>query len=171
LLNPGDVVSVNVYLTNTEYAGAGAKDKQLKPDIEWKVRITNLSALSESPSERSLTLFSIDVHLGDWSLAFTIIAALIFQALYLHLLSHAGLLRDWTWQSIALVLGASLLSFAAAESSATYLFGHPLGRMFGVNIGVTHWLNAPWILLHVGILALLYRRTLQRRRPAGGQQN
>ena len=96
----------------------------------------------------------IDVHLSGWALPFTIVAALLFQALYLHLLFRTGFLRDWTWRSITLVLGASLLSFAAAESSATYLFGSTLTELVGVN----HWINAPWIVLHVGVLIFLYQK-------------
>ena len=157
LLNPGDLVSTNVYLTNTQFAGASATEKQPEVQVEWKARVTNLRAFTEPPSlsdRLNRTAFGIDVHLAGWGLPFTIIAALLFQALYLHLLSRSGFLRGWTWRSITLVLGASLLSFAAAESSATYFFGHPLSELFG--LGVNHWINAPWIVLHAGALGVLY---------------
>jgi len=158
LLNPGDLVSTNVYLTNLRFGLQSTAEKQPEAKVEWRVRITNLRALSEPPSllERlQARSFGATVRLSGWSLIFTIVGAALFQAVYLHLLSRARFLRQWTWRAIVLVVGASLLSFAAAESSAAYIFGPPLAPFAS---GVDNWINAPWIALHVVVLVLLYWR-------------
>jgi hypothetical protein len=157
LLNPGDLVSANVYLTNTRFEAQSTPDKQPEAQVEWRVRITNLRGFSIAPSllERlQARSFGATVRLSGWSLIFTIVSAALFQAVYLHLLSRARFLRQWTWRAIVLVVGASLLSFAAAESSATYIFGAPLAPFESVD----HWINSPWIALHVVVLVLLYLR-------------
>jgi len=157
LLTPGDIVSTNVYLTNTQFTGASSPEKQPDATVEWTARITNLRAFVQPPGllervrQRS---FGVDVHLSGWALPFTIFAALVFEAVYLHLLGRARFLRGWTSRSIALVLAASLLSFAAAESSATYFFGDPLNEVLGLPMN--HWLNAPWIVLHAVAVGVLY---------------
>jgi hypothetical protein len=68
------------------------------------------------------------------------------------LLVGSGLLRGWDWTAISLVVGSSLLSFAAAESMATYIFGSYMTEI----VGVDHKINAPPIILHVLVLALLW---------------
>lgn len=148
LINPGDEVTTNVYLTNTQF-----KEKESEPNIDWRARITNLRAFDEISGERTVS-YSVSISLSDWAVLFTIVSALLFQAVYLHLMLRAGVLCGWTWRSITLVLGAGLLSFAAAESSATYLFGNDFNEMFGR--GVEHWMNAPWIVIHAAVLVFLY---------------
>lgn len=150
LINPGDVVTTNVYLTNTQF-----KEKQSEPSVDWRARITNLRAFDEVPGTRVVSK-SVSISFSGWAVPFTIVSALLFQAVYLHLMLRAGILRGWTWRSIILVLGAGLLSFAAAESSATYLFGNDFNELFG--FGVDHWMNAPWIVLHAAVLVSLYMK-------------
>jgi len=158
LLNPGDKTSTNIYLTNTRFSEAVITETEPRAEIEWKARITNLRAIIEPPSiiDRLMkgSRFGIIVQLSGWSLPFMSIAFLLFQALYLHLLSRAGLSRDWTWRTIVLILGTSLLSLTAAESIVTYLFNMPYNELFG--LGVDHWLNAPWIILHAAATITLY---------------
>lgn len=158
LLNPGDMVSVNVYLTNTEYKIISSDKKREEPNIEWQARILNMTELTNAPV-RSIN-FSSDrwwdvasVNLSGIALPFTICIAMLFLALYLHLLSKVSIIVNMRGISIAIVLGVSFLSFAVAESMATYLFGSFLTKLFG---GVNHWMNAPWIILHVIILIFLY---------------
>ncbi|MFI5329704.1 MAG: hypothetical protein ACHQ2F_01520 [Desulfobaccales bacterium] len=151
LLNPGDYVIPKIYITNTELGTISALDKIEEPQITWSARIVNLRDFSEPPSSQ-MNQFGIRVDLSGWALPFTIGAALLFQALYLHLLFCAGFLRVWNWRTIALILCASLLGFAAAESIATYLIGNPMTKMFGVQ----HWINAPWIIIHIVVLCFLF---------------
>lgn len=158
LLNPGDQVAVRVYLTNTASGGPFVSDPEGGPEIEWNARITNLRAFYEPPDllerfEREYsTKWGIVVHLAGWGVPLTIVAALLFQTLYVHLLACAGYLRKWGWYSISLIVLASLLSFTAAECIATYLFG---GFMTNVT-GVDHFLNAPPIVLHAVVLIFLW---------------
>jgi hypothetical protein len=157
LLNPGDIVSTKVYLTNTKFGAISILDKASEPQVTWSVRIVNLPAFYEPPSflERVQgKYFGFEVNLSGWGLPFTIVAALLFQALYLHLLSCAGFLNGWNWRVIAVILCVSLLSFAAAESSATYLFGNIRTEIQGVQ----HWANAPFIMIHILVLCFLYRK-------------
>ena len=152
LLNPGDMVSTSVYLTNTQF-DAFATEKGPEANVEWNARITNLRRFSEPPDifERVRSRnFGIQVQMQGWALPFTIVCALLFQAVHLHLLSRAGFLHGWSGYSIGLILCVSLLSFAAAESSATYLFESDTTEIYGLN----HWLNLPPILAN--ILALVY---------------
>lgn len=154
LLNPGDRIEANVYLTDTEFqGGASAATGGREPVLKWRVRIANLRGFSDPP-DLLADGFGIQVRLSGWALPFTLFAAMLFQALYIHLLFRAGFLQDWTWRSIIVVLCASLLAFSAAEASATYLFPDHLTKLLGVD----HWLNAPVIVAHALALSLLYWR-------------
>ena len=127
------MVSVNVYLTNTEHKKASSNEKHKEPDVEWRARIVNMSAFTLKPNffkEFYTYNGRISVNIEGWSLYFTICVAMIFLALYLHLLSKASLICDMRGIAIANVLGASFLSFAAAESMATYFFDNIVDKLF-----------------------------------------
>ena len=157
LLNPGDVINPIIYLTNDKYVvnSNESSNKLDKKQIEWKARILNLRALQEPPDRLTSyrePSFGIFVYLFGWPLLFTIVSALIFQSLYLHLMHQGGFLKKFGIQEIGLIVASSLLSFSNAEASSSYLFG--IGNFATPVTGVGHWLNAPPILLHV--LALVY---------------
>jgi hypothetical protein len=165
LLNPGDLVSTTIYVTNTQFKKTPIPDEQSKVNVEWKARIVNLRTFTTPPRSFDLSEkewerrhWGIYVELGGWSLPFTIVTAMLFQTLYLHFLFQVGFLRGKRLPTILLVLGASFLSFAAAESMATYLFGNSLTRI----TGVPHWMNAPWIIVHAVVLIILYRKWKSR---------
>lgn len=163
LLNPGDLVATYVYLTNSRTPAGDVKFSAPKPEIEWKARIVNLRSFHEPADffdREKRQRWGIFVDLSGWSLLFTLAAALLYQALDLHLLARAELLRGWGGHSIIIVLVVSLIAFAAAESMATYLFGNLMTALTGVN----HWLNAPPIVLHVLLLLLLFHRIRIRER-------
>jgi hypothetical protein len=111
-------------------------------------------------SQFSKYRWGITIDLSGWAVPFMIGAAMLFLALYLHLLSDTSLLRRMRAAAIVTVLCASFLSFAAAESMATYLFSNTLSAPF--NIGVNHWMNAPWIILHAVLLVILYVKRKRR---------
>lgn len=166
LLNPGDSVSTNIYLTNTQFDKESGSDKPSEVNVEWKARIVNLRAFTEPPNPLDFarrSYWGIKVDLSGWALPFSIVAAMLFLALYLHLLSRAGFVRDMRPTAILLVLGSSFLSFAAAESMAAYLFGNTHSKLFGVD----HWMNAPWIILHSVLLIFLYRKAKRGRANVG----
>jgi len=157
LLNPGDTVVTHVYLTNTQFEGiAKIPEADRQVHVEWKARITNLPAFAGPPNRSNATEDSLNIAvlLSGWALPFTIAVAMLFQALYLHLLSRSGQLDVIDLRGISIVLGVSFLSFAAGESISTYLFSNYLTR----TAGVKHWMNLPWIILHVALLIVLYRR-------------
>jgi hypothetical protein len=158
LLNSGDNVSTIIYLTNTQFDPHSTRKDESSPQIKWSAHIINLREFEKGPDIMDIArkrYFGVMIQLGGWSLPFTIVTALLFQMLYLRLLHLAGLPCMGNWYSIAAILCSSLISFAAAESSATYLFGSSLTDIWGVN----HWLNAPPILLHVLALTFLYRKS------------
>lgn len=167
LLNPGDIVSANVYLTNTGDEKLSKIEKTAKPEIEWKARIVNMPAFTIAPDIASVFkkhVWGVTIDLAGWAVPFTIGAAMLFLALYLHLLTQASLLRGMGVGGIMTVLGASFLSFAAAESMATYLFNNTIYAL--LNRGTPHLLNAPWIILHVFFLVFLLVKVKRRERAS-----
>jgi hypothetical protein len=159
LLNPKDMVSTNIYLTNTQFRKKSSADKRPEVKVEWKARIVNMKGFAEIPS------FSIDlkdggvsINLEGWSLAFTIITSMLFLALYLHLMLRAGFIGNINLRGIILIVAAGLLSFAAAESMSTYLYGSFNTKL----LGVSHWLNAPWIIAHTIVIISLWLKAHRR---------
>jgi hypothetical protein len=162
LFNPGDMIIASIYLTNTEFS-TFKRGEESNPELKWDTRITNLSHFYETPSFPTnigtKTSLPIIVHLVGWAVPFTIVVALSFQALYLHLLRRVGFLRSWGWKSIGFVLGTGLLSFSAAECVSTYVFPS-IATVFGVN----HLINAPPIMIHAGVIGLLLWKVRSRSR-------
>jgi hypothetical protein len=159
LINPGDRISAEIYLTNTLFKQSPTTEQQPEPNVEWRARIVQMRGFTEKPPnswlEKSQNRYwGIYIELSGWGVPFTIVTAMLFQAIYLYWSSRAGFLRTMHNPKILLVLGASLLSFACAESMATYLFGNTVSDI----LGVPHWWNVPWIVLYWVALALLYRR-------------
>lgn len=158
LLNPGDMASVVVYLTNTQSGGVRSDSKPESLKLNWRARVTNLNELTKVPASvgDSFNQWGFVVHLSGWGLVFTIFAALLFQALYLRLLSQAGYLRTTFSSSIILVvLGTSLLSFAAAECVSYYIFPNYLSLLFGAK---NYLMNGVIILGHVTLVIVLYSK-------------
>jgi hypothetical protein len=138
LLNPGDSIWMNVYVTDPEFSGsAPTKLDPNQPAIHWKVRIANLRGFSAPADPFADSDYGLEVRLSGWGVPFTLISTALFLALYIHLLSQAGILKSWTWPSIALVACASLLAVSAAEGCAAYIFPTQLTRLLGVQ----DWLN------------------------------
>ena len=158
LLNPGDIVDTTVYLTSQSNSQAAGANELPKPHVRWGTRITNLKGIRDAPDffERMVEKrWGITINLSGWSVPFTIAGALVSLALYLVLLDQAGLINQWGWKSIAIVLFAALLSFAAAEAMATYLFGNISTEI----VGVDHTLNAPPIVAHAVAVSVLWWKT------------
>jgi hypothetical protein len=158
LLNPGDHVSTVVYVTNTQASrSASSVQKLSEKDVDWKARITNLSEFVEEPETPYKVLpRGILVHVSGWALPFMLAAALVFQALYLHLLQRTRLLSFTDFSGVTWVLATSLLSFAAAESMADFLF--PPGDIFEMlfDLLAPKWINALCLTLHRATLLGLW---------------
>lgn len=156
LLNPGDRTSTVVYLTRT--APRRFLGRPLGTVVSCHVRIVNLKSLEPPPSSPSAQYDNryafLFVELGGWGLLFTVATALLFEGVHLSLWVRCGLLRQRGWQSLAVVLLLTLLSFSAAEAIATYLYGNTLTDIWGVS----NWLNAPPIMLNCGLVLYFWHR-------------
>lgn len=162
LLNPGDTVSTNIYLTYTQIGKPPYTGKSSAVDTQWKARIVNMndfidvpyySIESNRPGTRS-DISGVQLFLYGWNYIFVFTVACLFFAIYLHMLNASGIVTNVNNVTIIIIIASGLLSFAAAEATATYLMPNIFIKLSGAN----HLLNAPWIILHVMfILVLLYK--------------
>jgi len=154
LLNPGDSTNVVIYLTKLTPKTYNELSQPVK--LTWDARVTNLPKLTRVESTYTIESHSLSVYLEGWGLAATILGALLFQALYLHLLSKAGYLRKVTsFSSLVMLLSTSLLSFAAAECITFYLFPTFVSILGNKN----YLMNGTIIAVHIGLLIWLYRKS------------
>jgi hypothetical protein len=163
LLNPGDVVTVSVYLTdttkNSTLSPAMMTDAEkvrasFTPNIElkWSARIVNLSGFSPAPPIRTLPSadpLGVVVFLEGWRLVWVLVLAATFLGCYLYLLRAGGLTQLNAGWSIVIV-GAALLSFAAAEAITDVLDG---GTLYMSALNVPNIATLAVHLLLVGYLA------------------
>jgi len=146
LINPGDTVWAKVYVTNTSYDPNTKKDNST-PKIEWSGRVSNLKKFTETPTfidEIKKNLWFVQIELTGWSMIFFLFSSTIYQTLYFVLLPQAGFFCPWKWKATGIALLATLLSLSASEAESTYLYPTYIMRL----IGISHWLNAPWIILN-----------------------
>jgi hypothetical protein len=165
LLNPSDSVFVQVYLTD------GANRPELRaavfPDIPitWAARITNLPAITEPVPSLSLTSGGgfVVIHVVDWWATFLVAVALVFFVGYVQLMGASALLPTLRPLSLGLLVGASLLSFAAAESITHLLSG---GYLPGL---LSPWnaLNGTVLLIHLAVFGFLLWRSRKKPAPPG----
>jgi hypothetical protein len=158
LLNPGEQIWATIYLTLQN----ATPDAQPPIDVRWVGRIAGLSQLQlESASEWKRTVHSwryyqraswgIRVGLSGWGVPFFLAYLVVSELIYLRLLAGLRLLNPWGPFSYGMVLGATLLSVVAAESTSTFL----IPSQFTIYDPIEFWLNAPWIALNgIAILAL-----------------
>lgn len=159
LLNPGDLVSTLVYLTNTALDQKPADTLDLsKADVEWKTRITHLASFEEPSTavDGAPAPSGLAVYLSGWALPFMLAAALAFQALYLRLLYRAGLLRFPEPLSVALLLASTLMSVSAADAIAETLIPTDV---FGLLVRLVYsgrWVNFGLIAINAAALIGLW---------------
>jgi hypothetical protein len=157
LLNPGDAISIYVYITNPESA-IHKDDSVNKRDnlLKWNARIVNLPSITKEKSFSALEVEknygSISVILYGRALIFTFFCMSIFFILYLHLLYEAGFLSYLSFKEMIIIVIFGLLSLAASESMSTYLFRNFLTDLMGVE----HWLNLPPIIINIICLIILW---------------
>lgn len=157
LLNPGDAIFVFVYLTNTANKLLTREQTTLlKPT--WSAHILNLKSISEATNPFSeikrdpLINEPFEIVLYGSGLVITLGGALFFMIIYINLLYDLNYLKGSRWQSAGTITGVGVISLTAAEAMATYLVPNIWVRLTG---GVSNWLNMPWIVLHVVVLAWL----------------
>ena len=148
LLNPGDTTVTQIYLTNLDQNKPASGTEAGEPVTAWNARIINLHAISVRPTKSFVQgsdgFFPFEVVLFGNAVLFTIVAAMLFEFMYINLLIRGGLLARVDWLGIGLFLFVSLLSFSAAESSAWILFPSWWSRLnpsYGINFCVlsVHW--------------------------------
>jgi hypothetical protein len=156
LINPGDSFSPAVYLTNPAFAPGEKTPPGERVYPRWRVRVKEMreieirsidDLLAENPFQSG-----VSVALSGWSLVFVLSIAPSLFISTLYLARRAALLPKLTIPVVLTLTGASLLSFASAEATATYLFP-PLFVQF---TWLTHLLNIPFIAIQTSILAYLY---------------
>jgi len=160
LMNPGDITAPIVYLTYP--ADQKPKWESLDPvPLSMAVRITSLKRIeveSLLPDRKTFDLPWLVVHLEDWAVLFLVGTALLFQALYLGLLSRAGLLAAMDVRAAGLVLVTMGMSICAAEVLADYLFPERWNMFLNIFVARSPLLNLPFLCAHLGLIFYLYRR-------------
>lgn len=162
LLNPGDIVSTNIYLSHTNVGKPPYTGRSSAVNTEWKTRIVNMNDFIDVPyyslefnkPGAKNEIYGCQLFLYGWNYVFVIVVACLFFSLYLHLLGVSGSINKINPKSIVVIVISGLLSFAAAESSATYLIPN-----FFIKVGgVSHLMNAPWLILHMLFILYFYSK-------------
>lgn len=159
LLNPDDIVWVKVYLTNPNIKGG----QQLRttsvtiPKLEWGGHVVNLKQFTfpDDPVTRErkrISSIGVNVSLSGDSLVFTVIAFICYLIAYFPLMKRAGVFEPWNTTSVLIIVVVTCLSLASAEATATYIYGSLLTDISGIS----HLLNAPWIIVNT-ITLLMFR--------------
>ena len=92
LFNPGDAAAIIIYATNTNFDAAKGGEAD-KAKVEFNVRVVNMKSLTKAPDlfkTLEAGYWGLIVILSGWSLIYTVVAALGFQAAYMYLLSRGG---------------------------------------------------------------------------------
>lgn len=171
LINPGDYIIQNVYLTNSEYSLSEKIASFPKVDIEVNARITNMRRFTAPRSIFDVKApVGFTVYLDGPAVLFTVVSASIFLFWYLLMLQKAGLLGLFGWKSCLTVVGLAVLSFSVAEVIAYYIFGGYPPFSF-IKPSLLDW-RAEWhnwfvLILHICISIYLYRRSKVRPNIAG----
>jgi hypothetical protein len=160
LLNPGDIIRVVLFLTNTEYQHLTVKQtEQFKP--LWSAHILNLKSITTRANPlKEQKLLPIVVLLGGPQLLATILIAIFFMTIYVNLLYDINYVRGIIWQSVAAIVGVGIISVVSSGAMATYLFPDIFVFLAG---GISNWMNMPWIVLNLILLVWLSWRAWKAR--------
>jgi hypothetical protein len=78
LLNPGDSIQMNVYVTDPEFSSsAPTRLDPNPPAIHWKVRIANLRGFSAAPNPFADADYGLEVRISGWGVPFTLISTAV----------------------------------------------------------------------------------------------
>lgn len=175
LMNPGDVVAANVYLTKDTPAGFSnvipPEERAEKPEpdvpIEWQTRIANMRGIAVDPDidtdDYIRALGPIQVSLYGMGVPVLVVTFLSLASIYALMFVKLGWLRSKNMKTSLLLMSFLALSLMGAEATTTYLFGMKPFDSDPVN----HLFNAPLILLNILSMLYLWYRTL---RPRGGEK-
>lgn len=149
LLNPGDVVSVDLYMINNKIKKTKLDDL---PNIKWHARIINMKSFIIHKKPNAENDFSIKSYLDGDGLLFTLVGFVFVFSVYLYMINMIGYIGNINLKSTYFIIIASLLSLSASESMSTYLFPSHL-YAWGE---VTHTFNMPPIVINSLTLILLF---------------
>jgi hypothetical protein len=165
LLNPGDSVHVNVYVTNSEVDQPSMSELQ-NIGLRWSAHILNLKDINIKPnvfSELPHEMWGAIIMLYGWGLVLTLILSMLFLAEYVYLLFGTVIASGPLWKVILSILGSGFLSLAASESISTYVFPNVFLRVSGISTSM----NVPWIVANfVLLLYLWWKSAVARTRGA-----
>lgn len=170
LMNPGDVVAANVYLTKDASVGGDSvtqpDEKVGKPEpdvpIEWQARIANMRGIDVDPDidtdDYMRALGPIQVSLYGIGVPVLVVTFLSLTAMYSLMFMKLGWLKSKNIKISLLLLSLTALSLVGAEAATTYLFGM---KPFDSN-PVNHLINAPLIFMNIAAIAYLWWRSFRR---------
>jgi hypothetical protein len=147
LLNPGDAVWVNVYLTNSKM-GEKLDEQFKKPDsiISWSGRVSNVKSISKNRDSNSINFGKyLFVFISDWGIPFFVFSFVLYFTLYYALLSQYGIFSPFRLSSFAIFTACAVICFCASDAGTTYVFGTFYGP-------TSNLLNAPILLANAFIL-------------------
>jgi hypothetical protein len=156
LINPGDEVRANVYLTNTELDHPSQSEIN-DIDLGWATHVVNLRKIEVRENiitSESSHVWGAVIYLYGWGLVATIVLSVLFMSEYIYLLYNTIIITNPRYKVIIWIVSVGLLSVAAAESLATYLFPTFIYKIFGT----LNWMNIPWIAANFGLLVYLWWR-------------
>jgi hypothetical protein len=157
LLNPGDAITVILYVTNTEHERLSQEQlAQLKP--MWSAHILNLKSISEAINPLDeitrdpFIKVPLVIVLYGSGLIGTLFGTIFFIIIYINLLYDLSYLKGSRWQIVGAIIGVGILSLTSSEAMMTYLFPNIWVRLTG---GISNWMNMPWIVLNLVMLVWL----------------
>ena len=161
LLNPGDSMTVVLYVTNIQYEHLTlAQTEQFKPF--WSAHILNIKSITEQTNP--ITGFSqtpFFILLYGLTLVVTLLGTIFFMTIYVNLLYDLDYIRSVRWQSVVSIVGVGLISLTSSEAMATYLFPNVYLFLTG---SISNWMNMPWIVLNLVLMVWLSWKAWKARR-------
>ena len=154
LLNPGDSIKVNVYLTNTEI-DQPSQEQTNNIGLSWSARILNLKVIdmrSDFPHIEAGSMWFAHIELYGWGLVVTLALSILFMTNYMYLMYDYIFHSKQKWLGIICIVSVGFLSVAASESISTYLFP----SLYIKIVGASNWMNIPWIIVNFVGLAYLW---------------
>lgn len=179
LMNPGDVISAVVYLTNGTLPQLSTVEATKQPTLKWNARITNMKAFSNEEDRinkmwlsifDTFTASGIYTILAGKKLALTFVAAIANMALLIHLFARAKLIQRYNIKMLTIILTTATLSASVGECLATYICGdiitniiNAVSSLHGEEPIKVSFINAPPLILNsLLILSLLNWSLLKR---------
>ncbi|MFK3779137.1 hypothetical protein [Agrobacterium sp. NPDC089420] len=151
LINPGDYIDVNVYLTAPREEVEKLKYDSPAP-ITWETRVANLSeiTISEDPVTKAINEIGlIQINIWGWGVPFIILVFAILTTIHFSILNT--LKNVGRHISLCLKVTSAILCLCAAEAITTYVFGDSIW-----SYNVSNLFNIPPLLLNIGFLFVIY---------------